>query len=583
MRYNILLNLNSVMPYNTNMGDIERTEEIRTLLKNKELELKAKNNSRWKAALVRYAKSIPDISSFINMNLEPAEAVYLLYYDKTLPLCTCGKPLFFYNWEYRTSCGDKACVDLARNTAYKKNTFGPGITHHTQLESFKKKAKEQYKAKTGYEHPWQNPEVRKQNAMICKAKTGYEHALQNPESSAKRKNSCIKRHGTLNFLHCEKAKRTNIDTYGFENPAKSPDIIKKIREVQQDAKLKIAIEKLKKFSIDIIRYINDTYYYELKCNVCNNEFRAAGTSVNSKLRADVSPCIFCNPSSKEYTSIKEQELVEFIRSNTDHPIIQNCRTVVSKYELDVYIPALNVAIEFNGVYWHSELYVEPDYHIKKTQSALVKRIRIYHVWEDDWDLKRNIVKSMMLNILGRSKRIHARKCVVKKISNSTSKRFCDENHMQGGFNSRLSYGLFHDDVLVSVMCFSKLRFSKGQSWELTRFCSLLETSIIGGASKLFNAFMLDVKPASVISYCDISISPDNMMSVYNKLGFKLVSQTPPNPAWVIDGVRKNRLGFIKSKLIKQGFDKNQTAVEIMLKRGYYRVFDCGSWKFERTN
>ena len=71
--------------------------------------------------------------------------------------------------------------------------------------------------------------------------------------------------------------------------------------------------------------------------------------------------------------------------------------------------------------------------------------------------------------------------------------------------------------------------------------------------------------------------------VYEKLGFDFVYRTKPNYWWVVDGIRKHRFNFSKSKLIKQGFDPDKTEVEIMHDRGFYRVYGCGldKWVWSR--
>lgn len=44
--------------------------------------------------------------------------------------------------------------------------------------------------------------------------------------------------------------------------------------------------------------------------------------------------------------------------------------------------------------------------------------------------------------------------------------------------------------------------------------------------------------------------------------------------------RESRFKYRKSELIKQGFDKNKTEKQIMIDRNYFRIYDCGTLKFE---
>ena len=113
-------------------------------------------------------------------------------------------------------------------------------------------------------------------------------------------------------------------------------------------------------------------------------------------------------------------------------------------------------------------------------------IQLFHICEDDWIYKQNIIKSMILNKLGKSSnKIYARKTEVKEvIDNKLVREFLDNNHIQGFVGSKIKLGLFYKDELVSLMTFSKRTFMKNEDYELVRFCNKLNTNVIGGASKL---------------------------------------------------------------------------------------------------
>ena len=123
-------------------------------------------------------------------------------------------------------------------------------------------------------------------------------------------------------------------------------------------------------------------------------------------------------------------------------------------------------------------------------------IRLVHIFEDEWYFKQEIVKSMISNILGKTKRkIYARKCKIKEVGRFEKKLFLDKNHIQGDVVTNINIGLYYEGELVSLMCFGKRRVNLGKKttnegeYELLRFCNLLNTSVIGGASKLFKYFI----------------------------------------------------------------------------------------------
>lgn len=281
-------------------------------------------------------------------------------------------------------------------------------------------------------------------------------------------------------------------------------------------------------------------------------------------------------------SKKQDDLYVFIFNNYFGEIIKGFRLYDNESdkrfykELDIYLPDLKLAFEFNGLYWHSEKYVNIDYHKNKTELCENKNVQLIHIYEDDWNYKQEIVKSRILNLLGKSKVIYARKCDIKEVTPKESRIFFTENHIQGYCNSNIRLGLFYNDDLVSLMTFGNSRFEKNKT-ELLRFCNKLNTTVVGGASKLFNYFLNNNKINSIISYADRSWSNG---SLYRQLGFKQIDEIQPNYSYIVDGKRENRFKYRKSVLVEQGEDKNKTEHEIMLEREIYRIYDSGSLKFE---
>ena len=289
-----------------------------------------------------------------------------------------------------------------------------------------------------------------------------------------------------------------------------------------------------------------------------------------------SGCPKCNRFNK-----KEESLLKFISDNYDGEIIKSDRKVLNGKELDIYLPELKIAFEFNGLYWHSELYKDNKYHLNKTNKCLESDIQLIHIWEDDWDLRPDIVKSIILNKLGVSERIWARKCKIKEVDNKDVREFLIKNHIQGFVGSKIKLGLYHNGELVSLMTFGSLRKSLGQKskegdWELLRFCNKIGYSVVGGASKLFKYFLNNFKVNEVISYSDNSRGIGNL---YKQLNFKFIRDTQPNYYYIVDGVRSHRFNFRKDVLVKEGFDESKTEVQIMTERGYYRICDSGNKKW----
>jgi hypothetical protein len=211
---------------------------------------------------------------------------------------------------------------------------------------------------------------------------------------------------------------------------------------------------------------------------------------------------------------------------------------------------------------------------------------LIHVFEDEWSEKKDIIKSMLKNILGKTENsIYARKCTISAVDKETKKKFLNENHIQGNVATPINIGLFYGGELVSLMCFGKPRLNLGRKkcfegeYELLRFCNRLNTTVVGGASKLFKYFIDNYKPSSVISYCDRRWSVGGM---YETLGFSFDHNSEPNYYYIDGNNRKNRFKYRKSELVKEGYDVEKSEREIMHERGIKRIYDCGTkvyiWK-----
>ena len=121
--------------------------------------------------------------------------------------------------------------------------------------------------------------------------------------------------------------------------------------------------------------------------------------------------------------------------------------------------------------------------------------------------------------------------------------------------------------------------NKKDEYELLRFVNKLNYSIIGGASKLLKYFIKTNQPTKIISYADKRWSNGNL---YEKLNFKLNKISPPSFFYINNKKRETRFKYQKHKLDSLGLlnNKNISAADNMLINGYYRIYDCGTKKYE---
>ena len=385
----------------------------------------------------------------------------------------------------------------------------------------------------------------------------------------------------------EKRKKTCLSKYGVDN-------VTKLKEINENRKQKISIgkklntqikdeKKLKQLGFDLIFFEKDEFI--LKCHKCQKSFNIKRYLLNQRNRFDITICLNCNPIGG--TSNFQINVLDFIKDNYKNEILNNYKQY-KKYEIDIFLPDLKLGIECNGLWWHSELYRDKNYHIEKKKYFEKIGIEILNIWEDDWKFKKDIIKSRLkskLNIL--ENKIGARKCQIKYLNKSESKLFLDKNHIQGFCISKINIGLLYNNEILSIATFGSARRNLGKKskiseYELLRFCNKNNVLVMGALSKILNFFIKEYSPEKIFSYCDYSCYDGRS---YIKSGFKYEKNTIPN-YWYFQkdiGIRLNRWRFRKDLLVKKGYDVNKTEIEIMKNIGYYRIWDCGSKLFILTN
>lgn len=293
-----------------------------------------------------------------------------------------------------------------------------------------------------------------------------------------------------------------------------------------------------------------------------------------------------NVTYNDNTSHEEKEIRKFVSEELGIPAVYNSKTVISPLELDVYIPSKNTAIEFNGNYWHSDEYIDKNYHRDKTLNCTKKGIRLIHIFEYEWtdERKNRIIRNIIRNTLtDNSTIIYARNTLIKEIDTEKYKDFCNKYHLQGYASANIMLGCFHNNELLGIISFGKSRFNKDYEYELIRLCWRNDVKVIGGSEKLFSYFKNNYRPKSIITYCNISKFTGN---VYTRLGFVVCELTEPSYVWTKNKFNEtlSRYQTQKHKLIEKGLGtQEQTEDEIMKSLGYLKIYDCGNLKLEWHN
>lgn len=415
----------------------------------------------------------------------------------------------------------------------------------------------------------------------------------------KTKQTCLEKYGTENVFASkhgkEKIKNTIQEKYGVNNYTKTQEYKERIKsgEIKREYagdKISLALKKkyydnlpsrynklIPLFNFDEYRGAHDyETKYEWKCKQCGNIFQH-WLNNNYELK-----CKLCDKSGTDIEVFVENFL-------KDHQIshIKRDKMALKNRELDFLIPSHKIAIECNGLYWHNSNHKSKRYHLEKTERCLEQGIKLIQIFADEIENKPKQVENRLKSIFGLNRiKINARDCRIKEIPHDLSFKFLRKYHLQGPDLASIRLGLFKGKRLLSVMTFAKSRKALGQNlkdgeYELSRYCSMGNVSVMGGAQKLLSHFIKTYSPKKIISFCDRRWSNGGL---YEKLNFKLIKKTDVN-YWYVDKTcqqRFHRFAFAKQFLAKKlkDFDPNLTEKENMERNKYSRVYDCGSLKYE---
>ena len=483
-------------------------------------------------------------------NIENHEYLTYKVFNKVFICKNCGKEFLNRN-NHETFCSRKCC------NIYTQRNMSEETKDNMRLKcSFKRS--EETKEKIRASHIGRDYTISNEKNHKTKLQN---HGDPNYNNREKYHKTCLERYGVNSYLGTEEfkniSKQTHLEKYGVENPNQRH--FKNICDLNEE------------FFRN--NFIKDNRFLVDECSLYFNFSYSAADDYKEKFNITE-----LNKSSH----LKTQQYI-FDSINTENKFF-NDRHLIK--ELDIYIPDYNLAIEYDGLMYHSEGYseypmfknTEKTYHLEKTELCLNNNIQLFHIFEgEDLDLW----LSMINNKLGLNEKIYARKCIIKELKSQETVEFLNENHLQGFCQAKINVGLFYNNELVSVMTFSKPRFNKNYEYELIRFCSKRNTSVIGGATKLWKYFVTKYNPNSVITYANRRFSNGE---IYKTLGFELIGKTEPNYFYFRGRSRElfSRVKFQKHKLkeLLDVYDENLSEAENMFNNNYRRIYDCGNLKFE---
>lgn len=515
-------------------------------------------------------------------------------YLNSIPVCkTCGTNYVKYrlrNRKYSTFCSsacsmnDKEVQESYKNSIKEKY----GVESPWQIDEVKKKRKESIKERFGVDNLYDAAGMKEKiSSGINKFKkdNNVTNASQLPSIQEKIKSNNLKKYGVTHVMKLRKFsdKALNVKREKYNGKTASESGIRNrligIHKGSYKNMMRVIEGKFEPLFTeeDYVGRLWKTYKFF--CKMCNSSFEHTFNHVTNIPR-----CLVCNPL---YSSKPEKELYDYlVELLKDSSLVKRTdRELCAPYEVDILIDSKKIAIEFNGIYYHSydklETIHEKNYHLMKTEMCNEKHFHLIHIFENEWNEKKDIVKSMLASKLGISERIGARKCVIKEVSKQEEKDFLNKSHIQGSITSSYSLGLYFNSELVSLMTFGKSRYNKNYEWELLRFCNKLGFSVQGAAKRLLTYFEKNKNPNNLLTYADRRYSKGNL---YVQLDFVFSHFSKPNYFYVDESMNLNRREkYQKHKLTKiiKIFDNSKTEAQNMFNNGFRRIWDCGNYVFHK--
>lgn len=494
------------------------------------------------------------------------------YVNDVSPYCANGEKRKFmgYKYGYYHSVATCVCDKNCRTNAHKSTMLERhGVEHALQSDVFQNKCKETLKRNHGVETA--QAAGREKRILTNLKKYGVENPLQSK-------------------IIQEKISKTNIERYGVSRPFSRVDIQQQIQDRWLGINGTKGYVKTQEQIQEQTKKDRISLFGEYAESVLSNPEKLSDMlRINSRQgAADILGCsvplldkLICDYDLEEFKSTSYYEVIidNYLKDLGIENIVRNTRKIIAPKELDFYLPDYNLAIEVNGLAWHSEKSgKDSKYHIGKFNACRDQGIDLIHIFQDEMDNSLEIVKSIIASKLNMNANvIYARNTIVKEMTHADASAFIDKHHLQKSSKGTFcQLGLFTKDngELVSVMTFKNGK----RGIELSRFVTKIGTQVTGGANKLFKHFVKTHPDVNEIyTYSDKRYFTGK---VYEHLGFERKTDTKPG-YWYFKSTnrREHRLNYTKSILAAKYTDMSGSEWEIMKQLGYDRIWDCGNYSF----
>nr|QMP83408.1 MAG: hypothetical protein [Caudoviricetes sp.] len=483
----------------------------------------AKTGKEWfaKNGFEKQYEEIIEKTSFLK-NPTMVQRIYHILNDmNSEPICpNCNEKVPEFETiikGYRKYCSNKCQAESSKETRKRTILERYGEFPFCSKSSVEKRKKTCLE-KYGTEFPFQNKEIQGKQTQTMSIMYGVENPSKLQEVKDKKTKTCLKNWGTENPNQCEEIHKRKKKT-SFE-----------------------------KYGVE--------YFFQ------SDEFREMSKHFPGSNKSNA-----------------ESEVLEFLKTIIDSEIEQGNKSILNGKELDILIKDKSIAIEYCGLYWHSNKFRNNTYHKEKFSQCDKQGIRLITLFEDEWLRNKDLVKIKLSHILNVNvtKKIYARKCFIKLIDYKEKSEFFNKYHIQGNGNSSVNIGLYFESELVSCMSFKK---RKQGVFELDRYAT--KYNVVGGFGKLLSYFKSSYDWNEIITFADLRWHNGE---VYKLFGFELDKIINPDYCYYINNKRSHKFNFRKKAIQKKFpdmYDDTLSESENMKNIGILKIYDCGKIRFKLT-
>ena len=295
----------------------------------------------------------------------------------------------------------------------------------------------------------------------------------------------------------------------------------------------------------------------IKCDKCNKEYNINTAVLNHRVNLKVECCTICNPVGS--FNISEDNVGTYIESLKLECSFNRRDLMNDKKEIDVYIDNKKIGIEYNGLLWHSNKFVNDSYHINKTNSCNENGIDLIHIFEDEWINKQDIIKSLLKEFLDiDSLNLSIDNIIIKEIHGDEVRCFMDNNDLNGYINSSINLGIFTNDELITLLSIDN---DDNNNYNIVRMTNKINKNNKYGYKLLIDYFIKIYNPNKLTCIIDNRFL---FGKILGDIGFNKVSISSPN----------------KWFLIKEGKNRIYTRVSSDMNGNSNYIYDCGNSEYE---